>query len=329
MKVSVALCTYNGERFLREQLDSILRQTRRVDEIVVCDDGSRDSTVEILRDYSRRHLILRLVVNEKNLGFVRNFEQALRLTTGDWVFLCDQDDLWHPEKVAMYLRAMEQHRNLGVVFGNATLIDEAGLSLEGTLQEAVIRSKLPAGVKVLLPRFAHRSLFSGNFVTGATMALNRSCLAPMFPFPREVIHDYWICLCAVFQGYSLRYVESALTSYRIHAGQSAGIGLHAPQEPHRGVELSPDRNVYALDKALVQRFSGQPACARLLVPHVQRMKGHRARRKRFWILRQPSAKRFVLVGQMLLAGEYGALHQGWGRVFRGLASGLRDLVRFV
>jgi len=97
--VSVVLGTYNGEAYLREQLDSVLAQTYPFLEIIAIDDGSSDSTVAILKEYAARDTRIKVVVNEQNLGFIRNFEKGCSLATGRWISLCDQDDYWLPDKI--------------------------------------------------------------------------------------------------------------------------------------------------------------------------------------------------------------------------------------
>src|SRR3712207_5989304 len=102
MSLSVALCTYDGARYLPEQLESLARQRRLPDELVVCDDGSADDTVDVVRRFAdRAPFAVRLSLNPQNLGFVKNFEQAIRLCRGDLIALADQDDVWHPQKLEL------------------------------------------------------------------------------------------------------------------------------------------------------------------------------------------------------------------------------------
>ena len=99
-KISVALCTYNGERFLRQQLESIQQQSRLPDELVVCDDRSRDQTVAIVREFATSvSFPVVIVQNPETLGSSRNFEKAIRLCTGDLIALSDQDDIWYPNRL--------------------------------------------------------------------------------------------------------------------------------------------------------------------------------------------------------------------------------------
>src|SRR5687768_17349654 len=101
MKISVAMTTYNGASYLREQLDSILAQTRMPDEVIVCDDRSTDATPELLREYSARAPVpMTIVFNEQRLASTKNFEQAIRLCSGEIIALSDQDDVWYPHKLA-------------------------------------------------------------------------------------------------------------------------------------------------------------------------------------------------------------------------------------
>ncbi len=125
MTISVAMCTFNGARFLRAQLESIARQRRPPDELVICDDGSSDGSVEILREFAAgASFSIRIFCNEKNLGSTQNFEKAIQLCKGDLIALCDQDDIWLPEKLSRLLQIFEQDSSLGGVFSDADLINE-------------------------------------------------------------------------------------------------------------------------------------------------------------------------------------------------------------
>ena len=110
MKISVVMATYQGEKYLREQLDTIRLQTRRADEVILCDDCSGDATVEIAEQYIREYGLeaeWRILVNEKNLGYANNFHRAASLATGEYLFFADQDDLWKPEKIEKMVGVME------------------------------------------------------------------------------------------------------------------------------------------------------------------------------------------------------------------------------
>src|ERR1700723_2014959 len=133
-RISVALCTYNGERFLRHQLESIQQQTRLPDELVVCDDRSTDQTFAIVREFAARvSFPIVIVQNPETLGSARNFEKAIRLCTGDLIALSDQDDLWYPNRLQRSEHEFIAHPQAGLVFSDADVIDEQNRPLGATL----------------------------------------------------------------------------------------------------------------------------------------------------------------------------------------------------
>ncbi|SFB19201.1 Glycosyltransferase, GT2 family [Acetitomaculum ruminis DSM 5522] len=112
MKTSVVMATYNGEKFLLEQLDSLKNQTLKIDEVIICDDGSKDNTVEIIEKYIKDNNLLdswKIIVNEKNLGYGNNFHKAMTLATGDYIFFSDQDDIWLSQKIEEMVDIMEKN----------------------------------------------------------------------------------------------------------------------------------------------------------------------------------------------------------------------------
>lgn len=138
MTVSVAMCTYNGAKYIREQIDSILGQTVQDIELIVCDDCSSDETLSVLHEYANHDPRIRIYQNEQNLGYKQNFAKALSLCTGEYIALSDQDDIWMPDHIEVLL-AILGNRSLAV--GNSLLVDESGQSLGLTLreQEGLIR----------------------------------------------------------------------------------------------------------------------------------------------------------------------------------------------
>src|SRR5688500_18488634 len=169
MKISVAMCTYDGEPFLREQLASIAAQGRQPDELVVCDDRSSDSTCDIVREFAATApFAVRLHTNERNLGSTKNFERAIRLCEGDAIALADQDDVWLPSKLARIEERFAAEPRAGLVFSDAEVVDERLRPLGYRLWESVgfdrAHQRLVSGgraLDVLLP---------GWTVTGATLA---------------------------------------------------------------------------------------------------------------------------------------------------------------
>lgn len=238
MKVSIALCTYNGEKFLLEQLESFLRQTRLPDELVVCDDRSTDASIKLIEEFSNiASFPLRIHVNEKNLGSTKNFEKAISLCTGDVIFLSDQDDVWLPEKIQTIEAEFEQDNNLGMVFTNAELVDEGLESLGHTLwdfsfpKDNQLRATNGKLFEVLLGH---------NVVTGGTIAF-RSCYRDQFsPIPTDipyVIHDAWIAL-VITANAEVRMLSESLIKYRQHSNQQLGIGINPKNSLDRNDEFN-------------------------------------------------------------------------------------------
>lgn len=222
-KVSIALCTYNGAIFLRAQLESYLAQTRPPDELVVCDDNSRDETVEILRKFARRApFAVKIHVNEKNLGTVKNFEKAIGLCGGDLIFLSDQDDVWLPQKIARFCEEFAARPAVSLIFSNAELTDENLAPLGADLWSFTFPERRQ--IRPQTDDFFEK-LLSGNAVTGATAAFRGGLRELVLPIPSELapmIHDGWIALVAAANG-EVFFLDEPLVKYRQHAAQQIGV----------------------------------------------------------------------------------------------------------
>jgi glycosyltransferase involved in cell wall biosynthesis len=217
MKVDVVLCTFNGERFLAAQLESIERQSRRPDRVLVFDDGSTDGTLRALETFASR-LPLTVSINPARLGPSANFSQALGRADGDIVFLCDQDDVWHPRKVQTALDVFGSRPRALLVCGDAGLIDAAGRSLPGSLLKRLgARSAPEVPAARLLELLLRR-----NVVTGATCAVRRALLDAALPVPAGYWHDEWLALVAAACD-GIAWVDGILTDYRLHGGNAAGV----------------------------------------------------------------------------------------------------------
>jgi glycosyltransferase involved in cell wall biosynthesis len=225
MFISVALCTYNGELFLVEQLDSILNQTTAVDEIIICDDDSSDSTYSILESYAVLYPNkFKLYKNKITLGTIKNFEKAISLTVGDLIFLSDQDDLWRNDKVEKTIFFFHKNTNCSLLFSNGQLINDLGYTIDGTLWEKW-------GFNIDLKKAwlnndnAFFDLIRGNNkITGATVCFSKNLKEVFLPIvlPLNYWHDTWIGLHAAASN-SLYFMDDLLISYRVHERQQIGI----------------------------------------------------------------------------------------------------------
>jgi glycosyltransferase involved in cell wall biosynthesis len=322
---SVALCTYNGARFLGAQLASLAAQTRPPAELVVCDDRSTDETARVVRDFaSGAPFPVRLHVNERNLGSTQNFAKAIGLCEGELIALCDQDDVWSPRKLELVGGLFDSRPEVGLVFTDAELVDEGLRPLGHRLWERIgfgreQRRLMEAGraLDILLP---------GWTVTGATMAF-RARFKPLvldIPDDLAMIHDGWISIVvATVAGVS--FIDEPLIEYRQHAGQQVG----APERPtpstgEGGVRTAfGRRNAYAeliaigervrarlAERASSERF-GASALARLdaRLSHLRAREAMPVRR----------LARLPVITRELASGRY-------RRYANGLYSALKDLL---
>lgn len=223
MTSSVALCTYNGETYIAEQLESILSQTKPVYEIIICDDGSTDDTLKILSDYTERHPnLIKVYLNPTNLGYVGNFEKAMSLCTGDLVFLCDQDDRWYSHKVEAITEIFEKKASVDIVCHNIKLFGEDINSSEKTTYWDLDSIKPE---DFTLPQdIIKRILYQGNIFPGMSIAIRNTFLKEHLPLKKinpVIIHDYELLLLAANKE-SVWMEKTILGEYRIHPKQSIG-----------------------------------------------------------------------------------------------------------
>jgi glycosyltransferase involved in cell wall biosynthesis len=221
MTTSVAICTYNGEKFIREQIDSILKQTKKIDEIIVCDDGSIDSTISILQDYKHRYPeIFKVYSNEKNLKSVKNFEKAISLCNGDIIFLSDQDDIWNRDKVKTYCNYMENHPNISVLCSNGFIIDNNSRKIDKYTIWDIPKFFQERNETI---NYYEIIIFVSNIATGASMAIKKEFVENILPIPEVegFHHDEWIALIAT-QENKFAILDDKLFSYRFHENQQVG-----------------------------------------------------------------------------------------------------------
>jgi len=207
--VSIVMATYNGEKFLREQLDSIYSQTYKNMEVVVCDDCSTDSTVEILEEYKQKYC-LKYYINEKNLGYTKNFEKAASLCKGEFIAFSDQDDIWFPEKIETLLRNIEN--NL-LIFSDALVINSN--------KEIICNSRYDymGNLENVKPKYYHD--FIKKNVLGCTILINKNLLNYALPFKKTTGHDNWLISIAIKLN-SIIFTDKQLIKYRIHGGNVSG-----------------------------------------------------------------------------------------------------------
>ena len=215
--VSIALCLYNGEKFIKEQLDSIINQSYTNIEIVIVDDMSTDNSVEIVKAYLSLAKI-RFYENESNLGFIKNFEKCLSLCNGEYIALSDQDDIWLPEKIEKLINQIGFNY---LIYSDSLLIDVAGNSLQAKITDRrhFYRGDDP------------RPFIFSNCVSGHAILIKKSLVPFIFPFPENVFHDWWIAFVACSVG-SIEFIPDVLVLYRQHNKSQTDFLDLKPKNPH-------------------------------------------------------------------------------------------------
>ncbi|MGS0738612.1 glycosyltransferase family 2 protein [Pseudomonas sp. GG8] len=214
------MATYNGERYLVAQLESLLLQTHTNWKLYVSDDGSVDNTVKIAKDYMLKDSRITVVNTDRQGGVVKNFDKALSFSKSDHIMFCDQDDIWMPAKISSMLAAIkEKELEVGaekpvLAFSDLCLVDEKGSVTEESFYES---NKLNPIHNLDIKYLSWRST-----VYGCTVIVNRALLMQALPLPSGVpMHDQWLCLIALHTG-AVVYVDSSTIYYRQHANNVVG-----------------------------------------------------------------------------------------------------------
>lgn len=220
MKISVALCTWNGTAFLRQQIDSILSQTRVPDEIVIRDDVSSDGTPELAHTLLDGVPIkVDIAIQPRNLGSSANFQDAILSCTGDVVFLADQDDFWLPTKVERMAAALETNPSAGWAFSDLDLTDENLRPIHRTMWLDIGFDRKLRETYSVDP---FEALLRRPLVTGAASLFRREALHLAIPFPSDWVHDHWLSLFLAGMGIKGVAIDTPLVRYRTHPKQQIG-----------------------------------------------------------------------------------------------------------
>jgi glycosyltransferase involved in cell wall biosynthesis len=309
MDISIAMCTYNGSKFLDEQLSSIREQTKLPHELVICDDGSTDATPRIVHAFALdAPFPVRLFRNQATWGSTRNFEKAIKLCTGQAIALCDQDDLWLPNKLERLASVLDREPQVGGVCSNAFLMDEISECFPDSLWE---RRNFTPRMQAAFQRNSALQLLQYNAATGATFVFRSEFVKRVTPIPPEWVHDAWIALLVATQS-PVHLVPEKLISYRIHPAQQIGV------RP-AGLGMQNARSAVS-DAMLVRRWTVladrlatlpvDPSISRLVHKRLRFLETRAA-------LKQERLLRRVIAASCTLPGYF--------RFARGLFSYLRDI----
>jgi glycosyltransferase involved in cell wall biosynthesis len=219
--IEILLATYNGERTVAEQIESILGQSSTDWHLLVHDDGSNDSTVKIVKCYESKHPDrITFLDDEVRVGSAKgNFEYLMKRSTAPYVMFCDQDDVWFPEKVEKtfaFMKLLEQEAGeIPLLIHTDVKLVDSGLNV---LSESMFRSHGISGSADL------NELLVRNNVTGCTVMVNRQALDVSLPMPREApMHDWWVALSVLSNNGRIEWMDSPTMYYRQHGGNTVGV----------------------------------------------------------------------------------------------------------
>ena len=218
--ISVAMTTYNGEKYIRKQIESILNQSLKVDEIIICDDGSIDKTVEILKEYP-----VVVYQNEKNLGYRLNFKKAMSLCSQEYIFLCDQDDIWEHNKVETMINIMKKNPNIHVLASFFTYIDANDKTI-------IIKQKKHFSNNNLYPRPVNKDdlvevtfheYLPMNYFQGCSLVMDQWIKDKFLKyFDSRLPHDWFLSMIASSY-HGMYFLNQSLFKYRLHDNNSIGV----------------------------------------------------------------------------------------------------------
>lgn len=264
-KISVTMITYNGVKYTEEQLNSILNQTVRPDEIIISDDGSADGTVDLIRQiidkYSNSGISITLLTNNPNHGIGPNFSWAVQHTTGDIIFSSGQDDIWAADKIEKVLDVYYRHPDAQVVATDLSMIDATGKPYIGnTVHIYIDKSGLSNGEVVKLDRAKYLPIAETvTLIAGPVISFKRSLYDLVIPIPLNVSEDQWIEFIGLAED-SFYYLNEKTTYYRVHDSASNSVNL----SPYRRIQRTLSRvklayktplNPYCYRNAVLRYFN--------------------------------------------------------------------------
>ena len=217
-QVDILLATYNGEKYVKEQLDSILAQTHKNIKVIIADDASTDSTSDILREYEKKDDRIELYIHKENVGVVKNIQFLLEKVEAPYYMLADQDDYWMPEKVEKSLEKLKEEK-ADLVFGDLEVVDKNLNTLYPSFNDYML---LTRKIKKYINNYKVNYLY--NCVKGCTILAKKETIEKILPLPtnsKYLIHDYWIALMVAING-KLAYMSEKYIKYRQHGNNQVG-----------------------------------------------------------------------------------------------------------
>lgn len=311
-RISIALATYNGARFLPEFLDSILCQRQLPAELIVCDDASEDETVAILESFSQKAspIAVKIYRNPTRLGVTQNFSRAISLCTSDFIALADQDDVWQADKLSQVSQALTDTGS-AAVFSDADVVTENLIPLGYSMWQCICFNKHEQ--KLMVNGRPLEVLLKHKVVTGATLGFQKSLCNAILPIPPEWQHDAWIALVAAAVG-GLYPINKPLISYRQHGGNvTGGLRKSFREEMRAAKNLNRHQwyreeieQLHLLQERLQTKLGRDTVPERLLekIAHLEIRAS----------LPEPRFKRLSKVIHEVVSGRYVAYSRNWGSI---------------
>lgn len=223
-KIDILLATYNGEKFVKEQIESILNQTYENFNLIISDDASTDNTLNILEEYEKKDTRIKVFKKEKNKGLIDNFEFLLKNVTSDYFMFSDQDDIWKKDKIEKSINKLKEE-NSGLVYTDLEIVDEKLNVIYPSYW------KYKQIYKKIIKYNNFEALYLNNFVTGCTILAKSKYIKDILPLPRNskfVLHDYWTALIISAKD-KISYVEEPTIQYRQHKNNRVGSSRKSDQ----------------------------------------------------------------------------------------------------
>lgn len=294
--VSVVIATFNGEQFLQQQLDSIINQSYKDLEIIIVDDCSKDNTITIINEYAFKDTRIVLIQNETNLGYIKNFEKGCTIAKGEFIALCDQDDVWHPDKIK---RSLENIENKALIYCDSVLCDKElkpiGVNISNRVSCLDFNNPLQQAIFCRI--YGHATLIRKDLINKA------------IPFLSVIPHDWWLCYLATFNG-GIKYLPLPLAYYRQHSNNIFGAA-GGKSKKHNKLDKKEKRKLEN-QKIKVRIMAFYEACPNRLVKEKEILKQLVASYKNFSFLN--NFKRMMLFfayHKILLASKKRSLLRQW------------------
>ena len=220
-KIDILMATYNGEKYVREQIESILNQTYSEFRLIICDDFSSDNTYNILKEYEIKDERIVLHRNETNLGYIKNFEKLLTLVENDYFMFADQDDVWYETKVEDTFKKIED-TEADLIFTDLEVVDE-NLNTLNNSYHTLMKYK-----RKILKADGYNKIYLYNVVTGCTTLTKSKYIKEILPLPnnKNLIHDHYIPLVISLCGGKIEYLDKPTIKYRQHGKNQVGTGRY-------------------------------------------------------------------------------------------------------